>query len=221
VAFTDWFSVTIHQLGWTWLNGFGPGGNQSESGFSELHLGPKFTFLRNEKGGTFFGQTLMAAGLVFELPVGSGDVFQDTGTLSLRPYLSFGQAFGENPYGRFNFLATTGYSFAVDSDRSDHFFLSAHLDFDVGKLQRFYPFVELNYFAYTADGGARAFNFEGRDLANLGSQNVAGTNELSVAVGGRIKFTEMFQLGAAFELPLLGDPNLMDYRLTVDFIFRY
>lgn len=223
LALTDWLSITIHQLGWTWMEPHNPTGDfAAHAGFSELHIGPKWTFLRlDNKGKGFFGQTLMAAGLVFEIPIGARDVLQDTGSLSLRPYLSFGQQFGDNPYGRFHFLATTGYSFGVDSDRSDHLFFSAHLDFDVGKMGKIYPFVEMNYFLYTADGNARNLDFEGRDLFNFGSTNVAGNNDLSLAFGARYKFTEMIQLGGAFEFPLLSHRDLMDFRLVFDIIFRY
>ena len=81
-----------------------------------MHLGPKFTFIRNPDTGT-----LLAAGLNFNLATGESKVFQTTGDLSLAPYLSFGQNFLRSSYGAFQFLGTAGYSYATDSQRSDFF----------------------------------------------------------------------------------------------------
>jgi hypothetical protein len=36
-----------------------------------------------------------------------------------------------------------------------------------------------------------------------------------------LQFTECVQMGAAFEFPVTGRKDLMDYRVTVDLIFRY
>jgi hypothetical protein len=217
LALTDRLSLVITKLGWIWMDPKAPvpeleGGN----GFSEVHFGAKYTFLRNECSGT-----LMAAGLNLEVPSGPERVGQDTGDLSLVPYVSFGQYFGRTLYGGFHFLNTTGYSIRTDSTRTEFFFSSFHLDFDVGNLHRIYPFVELNWFLYARGGDARNFDFEGRDLANLGSRFVGGDNELTIAVGARYKFTEVVQAGAAVEFPLLDNRGLLDFRLTFDLIFRY
>src|SRR5262249_25639815 len=159
--------------------------------FSEIHLGPKYTFLRNE-----CTQTLGAVGLTFEIPAGPSKVFQDTGNLSLTPYVTLGQNFLKSSYGSFNALGTFGDSFPVDNRRTDFFFNSYHLDYDIANAHKFYPLVELNWFHYTRNGGARDIDFEGKDLFNFGAEHVAGHNDLSIAVGARYKFSEAFQLGA-------------------------
>jgi hypothetical protein len=220
VAFSEWLSLVVHKLGWVWIepeNGFGQFDNHA--GFAELHLGPKFTFYRNDQVGS-----LAAFGLSFDIAAGSSDVFQDTGSLSLRPYISYGRNFLRTmQYGSFNFLNTTGYSFATDDERSDHFFTSFHLDFDVGNFHRIYPLVELNWVHYTSDGGVRPLGFEGRDLFNFGTTNIAGQDELTFAAGIRFKIIgESVQMGIAGEWSLIGGGNhLDDFRLTVDMIFRY
>jgi hypothetical protein len=187
------------------------------SGFGELHLGPKYTFILNEAS-----QTLLAGGLSFDLPIGSSRVVQNTGDLSLRPYVSFGQNFLKfDGIGSFNFLNTTGYSFSTDNQRTDFFFSSFHLDFDVFGWHRLYPLVELNWFYYTQNGGARNLGFEGRDLINFGSTGVSGSHDVSMALGARYKCSECIQIGGAFEFPLMGREDLLDYRVTFDVIFRY
>lgn len=217
VAVTERLSFVIQKLGWLWFDVNNPMGQfQTNSGFTELWLGPKYTFIRDE-----VSKTLLAGGLTFEIPVGSGSIFQNTGSLSLRPYLSFGQEFLQTSYGRFHFLNTTGYDFAVDGKRSQFFFSSFHLDYDVLNWQRIYPFVELNWFAYTVNGNVQNLNFEGRDLINFGSQHVSGNNDLVIATGARYKITPHIILGAAVSFPLLNNKDLLAFRATFDAIFRY
>lgn len=218
LALTDRISITVNKLGWVWTEFQQPAGEfNNHSGFSELHLGPKLTIIRNENS-----RTLAAVGLVFELPIGGGDVFQDTGDWTLRPYFSFGQNFCRSDWGSFNFLATAGYAFAVDSDRSDNLFAGFHLDYNVGNLNKIYPLIEVNWAHYTANGNVRDLNFEGRDMFNFGSRDVNGNDELTVALGARYAFSPNCQMGIAAEFGVLNrDRNLDDFRLTLDLIFRY
>jgi hypothetical protein len=119
-------------------------------------------------------------------------------------------------------MNTTGYTFRTDNTRTEAFYSSFHLDFEIGK--RIYPMVELNWRHYTRNGGARALNFEGNDLANFGSQTISGQNELTLAVGGRYRFNNFIEWGLAAEFNVLSNSNgqHMDrFRLTTDLIFRY
>ena len=216
LALTDRWSVVMNKLGGVWIN---PGNDSplgSESGFAELWIGPKYTFVRNTETGT-----VAAAGVTFAIPAGPPDVAQDTGKLSVIPYVTAAQNFGCTSYGSFNAMATLGYSFRADSDRSDYFYTSWHLDFDVGNQHRLYPLIELNWFHYSRSGGERPFNFEGRDLVNFGSTAVSGRDNLSLATGVRYKFSEAVQTGVVVEFPLTGERDLMSFRLGVDLIFRY
>jgi hypothetical protein len=216
-AITERLSVTMTKLGWTWQEVHDPSGDfASHSGFSEIQLGAKYTFLRQEAWGT-----LGAFGLTFEVPVGDKQVFQDTGTLSLRPYLSFAQNFCKTSYGSFNAMMTTAGSFAVDNKRSDYFYTGLHLDYDVANLHKIYPLMELNWTHYTSNGQVRDQGFEGRDLFNFGATGVSGHNSVTFAVGARYKFREWLQTGIATEWAVAGKKDLQDFRLTWDVIFRY
>jgi hypothetical protein len=217
VAITERLSVTMTKLGAIWQEVHNPTGDfATHSGFAEMELGGKYTFLRNDCWGT-----VAAFGLTFEVPVGDKHVFQDTGSLSVRPYLSLAQSFGRSSYGTFNFMNTTGGSFALDNKRSDFIFTGLHLDFDVANLHKIYPLMELNYAYYTSNGHARTQDFEGRDLFNFGATSVSGHNNLTLAVGARYKFCESVQAGIATEWPIAGKKDLQDFRLTFDLIFRY
>ena len=110
--------------------------------------------------------TVAAGGVIFEIPTGSDKVFQNTGTLSIDPYLSLGQTFGRLPsgYGSFNFLGTLGYSLSVDDKRSEFFWTNLHLDYNVANLNTFFPLIEMNWMHYTRTGSNGNFGTEGADL---------------------------------------------------------
>src|SRR5207249_2615329 len=108
-------------------------------------------------------------GLTFQIPAGSSGVFQDTGNLSVMPYVTMGQSFGHSQYGSFNALGNFGYSFSADNKRSEYFSTNLHLDYDVHNLHRIYPLIELNWRYYTQSGKERDLTFEGGDLINFGS----------------------------------------------------
>ncbi|MCE9564407.1 MAG: hypothetical protein K8U57_20410 [Planctomycetes bacterium] len=216
LAVTERLSFTFNKLAGTTLSpGSGsayPGG----SGFDELWLGPKYTFLRNENSGS-----LVAGGLQFQIPIGSSNVYQHTGSLSLVPYLTYAQNFCRDfKIGSFNSMIGTGYSIATDSIRSDYYYLSAHLDLDVMNKHKFYPLVEMNWLYYTKNGNGLTMGSEGRDLFNFGGQ-AKNTGLLTGAFGARYKISECAQLGAAFEFPLAGPRDIFQYRVTLDFILRY
>lgn len=216
LALSDRWSFVFHKLGGIWINPGSASRFDDESSFAELWLGPKWTFYRGEENGI-----LAAAGLQFQLPVGSSRAFQNTGNLSIAPYLSYAQNFLRDfQFGSFNFLANTGFAFATNNERSSYYWLSAHLDFDVMNAHRFYPLVELNWFVVTNTGRSTPIGAEGRDLINFGGQ-AGGTGLLTGAFGGRVKITESAQLGAAFEIPFAGRRDLFRNRFTVDFILRY
>lgn len=217
IALTERLSFVVNKLGFVALQPNNDVGEfDDNSGFAEVWLGPKYTFLRNDLSGT-----LGAVGLTFQVPAGPSKVFQDTGDLSLVPYVSFGQNFGRTSFGSFNALATFAYAFGTDNKRTDYFSTSLHLDYDVANLHKIYPLVELNWFSFTQSGKVRDLNFEGSDVINFGSRSVSGNDIVTVATGVRYKFSEATQFGLATEWPVTGRKDLSDFRLTLDLIFRY
>lgn len=217
VAITERLSLVMDGFGWTWIETHDPSDEfHSQSAFHGIHLGPKYTFLRNEQTGT-----LGALGLTFEVPANTNHGFDQSGSLRLRPYVTMGQNFGRSSYGSFNVLGTLGGDFATNGSGSDFVFAGLHLDFDVANAHKIYPLMELNWADYTSNGKAHQVNFEGRDLFNVGATQVSGQNELTLAFGARYKFSECIQTGIAAEFPLTGQHRLDDFRLTIDLIFRY
>lgn len=216
LAVTDRLSFVFDKLGGLSVN---PGSGSvfpGQTGFSELWLGPKYTFIRNEEAAR-----VMAGGLQFQVPVGNKDVFQDTGSLSLVPYLSYAESFGRDwSFGSINAMATTGWAVSVNRLRSDYYYLSGHVDLDVGNRHKFYPLMEMNWIMYTSNGTSRPIGSEGRDLINFGGQ-ASGNGMVTWAIGARYKISESAQIGGAFELPVVGPRDIFRYRFTLDFILRY
>lgn len=224
LAVTERLSLTINELGFVTLNPFdaaaGPPGKFSENtGFAQVELAPKYTFLRSEQW-----RTVMAGGVIFQIPAGSSKVFQNTGTLGLVPYLSAAKNFClPAGWGSTNIMGTMGYDFSVNNQRSQFYYMNLHWDYNIANTNRFYPFLELSWFHYTQGGSANipGFGFEGLDLVNFGSNNVGARDYLGISPGIRFKINENIQVGAAVTWPLLKQKEINDYTLTFDIIFRY
>lgn len=215
LAVTERLSFTLTKLGVANNKPDGVTPFETGSGLAELWLGPKYTLIRDEQSGT-----VLAGGAIFQIPAGSAKAFQDTGSLSIAPYVSLARSLTETRLGGLNALLNGGYSFSVNKDRSDYFYLNGHLDWDVANAHRFYPLAELTYTQTTTDGRERpGLQGEGRDLFNAGSIGKGGL--LTAAVGGRVKLTKSVSLGGAFELPLAGQKDFFGHRFTVDLIWRY
>ena len=217
LAVTNRFSLVVNKLGFEWTDPHDQtDGFHRTAGFGELWLGPKVTIIRNPET-----RTLLAAGLTFQIPTGTARIYQNTGNLTLAPYMSFAQNFLRTGWGSLNFMNTTGYALATDNQRTDYLYTQFHLDWDVWNWNKIFPLVEVNWTHYTRNGGATYLPYEGNDLFNFGTRGIAGSGELSLALGFRYKFCEGIQLGSAFQFPLLGNRGLDAFRWTIDMIFRY
>jgi hypothetical protein len=219
VAITDRFSIVLNELGWVYLNPNDTAVAGKDVGFAEVKVGPKYTFIRNPGSGT-----VLAGGLTFEIPTGDSKVFQNTGSLSLDPYVTIMQQIGRAPsgYGSFNLGGELGYSVSTDDKRTDFLHMSAHLDMNVANANKIYPLMELNWFHYTSGGKSTDLGIAGGDLINFGSHDVGVKDYVNMAFGARYKFCEAAQIGAAFSWPLsYSKTSIDDFRFTLDFIYRY
>ncbi len=62
---------------------------------------------------------------------------------------------------------------------------------------------------------------EGIDIINLGSQGVAGHHIVTAAFGGKYKPSGNTEIGIAWEVPVSARRDIMQDRLTIDWILRY
>ena len=79
-AFTERFSLVMSEIGGVSINPDDHTYVTNANGVSELRIGPKYTFLRDEDS-----RTVGAFGLTFDLGTGSSAVFQNTGTFPSPP----------------------------------------------------------------------------------------------------------------------------------------
>jgi len=80
----------------------------------------------------------------------------------------------------------------------------------------------VNWFHWMRSGKALpGVNFEGGDLFNLGSGDVAGNDIVTAAIGGRVQLTDHAIFGAGWEYPLTNRRDLLHDRLYADFTLRY
>ncbi|MEZ6073886.1 MAG: hypothetical protein R3C10_27290 [Pirellulales bacterium] len=63
--------------------------------------------------------------------------------------------------------------------------------------------------------------FEGYDLFNFGSTDVAGNDIVSMAVGGRWKPRRNVIFGCGWEFPVTNRRDILHDRLYADLIIRY
>jgi len=215
LAITNRLSLTVNKIGLSGVSASGDSDLGSHVGLSELWLGPKVTIIRDVDFGT-----LLAAGLQFQVPIGSSSVYQNTGKLSLVPYVSVGQTFLKTSLGGFATLANAGYSYSTNGQRSDYFYASGHVSFDLMNRQKFFPLAEVNWFQYTTNGTSNFLAGEGRDLVNFGSL-AKGSSLLTGAVGARYRYTKRLEFGGAFELPIAGNRDFFRYRLLFDVVYRF
>ena len=215
VAFTERLSLSMTKLGIAGVNPRGQSVYDGGTGLAELWLGPKYTFYRDPEFAS-----IISGGVQFQVPLGSGKAFQDTGTLSIVPYVSAGQNFLKTRFGSLNALGNAGYAVSVNNKRSDYFYASGHLSMDVMNRQKFFPILEVNWVQVTTDGKSRVIAGEGRDLVNFGGLG-KGSQLLTGAAGLRWRITKSLELGGAYEFPLVGNRDFLQNRFLVDLTWRY
>ncbi len=214
LSFGPSLSLVMNKLGGVWID---PDVGNSSTGFAEVWLGPKWTFWRDDRTGK-----VAAAGLTFQIPIGSSSTYQNTGSLGLDPYLSYGWNFWRTSYGSFNYLSTVGYAFRVDSNRDEYLHWHTHVSYDVANMHRFYPLIEFAWYKYTRQGDVPPGAVVGHDLFNYGTRAAGFHSYLTVAPGFRWKLNECIQTGIAAEWALTNTATSTDkFRLTFDMIFRW
>ena len=181
-------------------------------GWADIAAGLKFTLLRDE-----CSQRLLSGGFTFDLPVGEAAPLQGNGNGELHLFMTGARKIG----CRGHWLSATGIRAPFNSnEESTSSYWSNHFDYKVAR--RLYLFTEANWYHWLKSGRNATLNgVEGLDLINLGSTGVAGNDIVTSAVGAKIKASANSELGFAFEFPLTQRRDIIDNRMTVDWIIRY
>jgi hypothetical protein len=120
-------------------------------------------------------------------------------------------------FDRIGVEANLGAQIAMDGDDDTSFLhYSLHVDYDV--MGRVFPLIEFNGYTPIEDGSRTAFGANGMDLVNLGARNA--DTVITFAPGVRVRLMDNVDFGFAFEMPLTDDEDLMDWRVTNDFVIH-
>jgi len=206
-AVTDRFAVIATKDGRFELH---PGAGPDESGYADLAGGVKYALVDDPQAGR-----LITLGCTYEATQGDRDIFQGNGNGLWRPFVSAGLA-GE----RVNTLLSLGASLPVSGDAESASW-DYHAQWSPAGATEFVPLFELNGIHYQNNGRALAADFEGVDYANLGSNDVAGNDVITGALGCRWRVTSRADIGFAYERPLTERKDIFADRYTLDWVHRF
>ncbi len=183
-----------------------------DDGWADVAAGLKYNLFADAES-----QRLLSVGLSYELPVGSPRTLQGNGDGEFHLYTTGGAEVFD--FG--HWISALGVRQPVDNGaESSMMYWSNHFDYEVH--DGWYALTEVNWFHWLEAGDNTALaGVEGGDLFNFGSTGVSGNDIVTQAVGLKYKRNRNRELGAAFEFPLTTRKDVIDSRLTVDWIFRY
>ena len=183
-----------------------------DDGWMDVSLGLKYNLYADPEA-----QQLVSAGIRYELPIGSPQTLQGNGDGVFDFFLTGGTAFG--CYG--HWISSAGFWIPADSQaESQAFYWSNHWDWQING-SRVYALTEVNWYHWMRSGAGGVPGLEGLDVINLGSTGVAGNDIVTGAVGAKYKHSAYSELGFAWEVPLTDRRDIIDNRLTIDYILRY
>ncbi|MFN2426451.1 MAG: hypothetical protein ABR587_08400 [Candidatus Binatia bacterium] len=191
---------------------------ESEGGAVNLAFGFKYAVLADAAT-----NSILTVGIKYEAPTGgiktqingvpsSGLRLQGQGDGLLDIFVAGARSFG--PLG---LEANLGTQVAMDMGADMSFLHYAfHVDYDV--MGRVFPLLELNGYTPINDGGRSALGANGMDLVNMGASNA--DTVVTFAPGVRARVINNVDFGFSYELPLTDEKDLMDWRVTTDFVIH-
>lgn len=182
-----------------------------DDGWADVAAGLKYNLLRDPAG-----QGLLSVGGTYEMTNGSTRSLQGNGDGVFNFFVSGAQKLTE----RANYIGAFGVRLPNDTAaETSMMFWSHHLDRRV--TERLYLLAEANWYHWLDSGAGGIPGVEGGDLFNLGSTNVTGNDIVTSAVGVKFKPSRHQELGLAIEFPVTDRRDVLDNRLTFDWIIRY
>ncbi|MDA7980103.1 MAG: hypothetical protein MPJ50_15155 [Pirellulales bacterium] len=163
-------------------------------------------------------QRLLAGGITYEVPNGQRRALQGNGDGEFNAFLS-GAA---RLWDAVNWMGIIGVRVPTDHNEENQIlYYSNHISRRFG-CSNIYLVSETNVYHYLRSGNQTALaGIGGLDLYNFGSTGVAGNTVVTSAWGVKFKPDPSTEIGLAFEVPVTNREDVLDDRLTVDWIFRY
>lgn len=162
-------------------------------------------------------QQLLSLGALYEIPSGSGRALQGSGNGELAMFLTGGSQLGRDG----NVLSAAGVRMPVNqADAAKILYWSSHIDHKLGAT-RMYAVGEMNWYHYFGSGNLPTDDAAGLDLFNFGNANAAGLEVITAAFGMRYKPLATVEMGVIYELPMTEKKDILNNRLSADWITRY
>jgi hypothetical protein len=183
-----------------------------DDGFADLAAGLKYLLFKDADS-----QTLFSVGATYAFPFGSTQTLQGRCDGESNVFATAGTEFLPSMH----YVTTSGFRLPSNSQKGNQiWYWSNHVDWQVFE-SRVYLFTECNWYHYLSSANAFGAPVGGMDLFNLGSVGIAGQNTVTGAYGLKFKPTPNMELGVAYEIPYSHRHDILQNRLTVDFIIRY
>jgi hypothetical protein len=180
-------------------------------GWADVAAGVKYNLLRDP-----VGQGLLSIGGTYELSNGSQRSLQGNGNGVFNFFLSGAQRINECS----NYIGAFGIRLPRDTAaETSMMFWSHHVDRRI--TNRLYLLAEANWYHWLDSGAGGIPGVEGGDLFNFGSTGVTGNDIVTTAVGLKFKPSGHQEIGLAIEFPVTERRDILDNRLTFDWIIRY
>jgi hypothetical protein len=159
-------------------------------------------------------QFLLTAGLRWEAPAGSHEVFQGYGPAHLAPYFTAGKEIGE-----FHVLLTGGYQFPVGNGNDTTQLFYANVHFDRRCFGWLYPLVEFNsiYHTTNVDFGLTTR----RGFLDFGNFEATG-NLVTLAAGANaVIVPERLEIGAVYTTTIASERDFNANGVWAKMTIRY
>jgi len=213
-ALTERLSIVAAKDGWIDINS--PGVNHRD-GFADLGAGLKYNLIRDPQA-----QFVLSAGVGYDIPLGQDEVFQGNGDGDWHFYLSGGKQLADDLY----WISGSGFLIPNNHNKGSQMWYwsnSFAYQFLPGARNGtgWYAMWEINWFHWMRSGNAYNINFEGTDLINFGSSNVAGNDIVTMFWGPKWKPTPWQEIGAGVEIPVTERRDLYRNRVYAHWILRF
>lgn len=233
LAITDRLAFIAVKDGYVFLDSENPI-LDDEEGFFDISAGLKYAIVDMPE------DNFILSGIArIDIPVGDDEVFSGNGDGVFIPSISI--AWGA---ANFHVIADLGGRVPFDRDKeSTSLFYHLHLDYAIASF--LVPFVELGGYHWTDSGdGSLGVDttlappldtvslstaqavvgtgaFEGADLVNLGSANVAGHDLVTLALGVRFPLGRHVSFGVAYELPITHRKDIFNQRVSTNLTLEF
>ena len=197
-------------------DGFAVGQSRApfDDGWADIAAGLKYQLYKDAAC-----QQILSAGVTYELPVGSTRTLQGNGDGEFNLFLC-GAA--ELPL-EFRWMTASGFRLPANrAAESSVWYWSNSFSHELIPETGLFFLAETNWYHWMGSGNQAALaGIEGLDLFNFGSQGVAGNDIVTGAIGLRYKYNGVSSIGVAFEGPLTNRRDIIENRITADWILRY